>query len=214
MLIKHHKSNGWRCIRSSAYKCKKIWEMEMVIKGLMKITALLFAGLMSVSANATTTGLDFAGGCPEGSISTLCDQGSNADEYNVAAILGVDVSLVSQLSSGFDVTGIGSKFGDWSVSDTSITHIAFKSSGYFILGEVNASAGTWDNTDWDLTLAICPDTICAVEREYNWDDFKNNGGQIAELSNARAFSVVPVPAAVWLFASGLLGLIGIARKRA
>ena len=56
--------------------------------------------------------------------------------------------------------------------------------------------------------------IQQCEREYNWDDFKNNGGQIAELSNARAFSVVPVPAAVWLFASGLLGLIGIARKRA
>ena len=190
--------------------------MEMVIKGLMKITALLFAGLMSVSANATTTGLDFAGGCPEGSTSTLCDQGSNANESNVAAILGVDTSLVTQVFSGFSATPADGTAiaGNWSVTDSSITHIAFKSNGYFILGEVNASAGTWDNTDWDLTLAICPDTICAVEREYNWDDFKNNGGQIAELSNARAFSVVPVPAAVWLFASGLLGLIGIARKRA
>jgi hypothetical protein len=28
-----------------------------------------------------------------------------------------------------------------------------------------------------------------------------------------AVSAVPVPAAVWLFASGLLGLVGIARRR-
>jgi fumarate reductase subunit C len=29
----------------------------------------------------------------------------------------------------------------------------------------------------------------------------------------REATVVPVPAAVWLFASGLLGLVGIARRR-
>jgi hypothetical protein len=36
---------------------------------------------------------------------------------------------------------------------------------------------------------------------------------IADLSNVRAFSVVPIPAAIWLFGSGLLGLIGIARRK-
>jgi len=35
----------------------------------------------------------------------------------------------------------------------------------------------------------------------------------AETSHVAAYGVVPVPAAVWLFGSGLLGLIGIARRR-
>ena len=35
---------------------------------------------------------------------------------------------------------------------------------------------------------------------------------IAGIDNCRA-SVVPVPAAVWLFGSGLLGLIGVARRK-
>ena len=193
-------------------------------KGLIKIYILLFAGLFSLSVNAATTGLDFAGGCPEKSngVTSLCAGGSNATEANVAAILGVDISLVTQEFTGFTVTNDGgsapdgtSTFGDWTVDALSgITHIAFKSDGYFILGEVNALSGTWDNADWDLTLAICPDTICTGgPRAYTWDDFTNNGGNIADLSNVRAFSVVPVPAAVWLFASGILGLVGVARKR-
>jgi len=182
----------------------------------MKLTVFLFAVFFSLSVNAATTGLDFAGGCPEDSngVTGLCATGSNADVDNVAAILGVDISFVSQVSGGFDVTGINSQSGTWSVTDTSITHIAFKSDGYFILGEVNALSGTWDNADWNLTLAICPDTICTGgPREYTWDDFTNKGGNIADLSNVRAFSVVPVPAAVWLFATGLLGLVAVARKR-
>jgi hypothetical protein len=183
---------------------------------------------LPVNAEAATTGLDFAGGCPESSngVTVLCggQGGSNADVDNVAAILGVNASLVTQVAevtgsdatvNGLTISGIGFLDGTWSISDPSITHIAFKSDGYFILGEVNASSGgTWDNADWDFTLATCPDTICTPgPRAYTAADFTTNGGPIAELSNARAFSVVPVPAAVWLFGSGLLGLVGVARRK-
>jgi len=195
----------------------------------LRTTAALVLGLSMLQAPqamAATTGLDFAGGCPESSngVTALCDGGSNADVANVSAILGVDVSLVTQIAevtgsdgtvNGLTITGINSTSGTWSTAiNPSITHIAFKSSGYFILGEVTATGGTWDNADWDFTLAICPDTICTSgPRAYTSADFTNNGGNIADLSNARAFSVVPVPAAVWLFGSGLLGLIGIARRK-
>ena len=40
----------------------------------------------------------------------------------------------------------------------------------------------------------------------------NNGGFV-QLANIRYDGVVPIPAAVWLFGSGLLGLIGIARRK-
>lgn len=197
-----------------------------MIKFLCKVAALgISAGILAPQAMAITTGLDFAGGCPESSngVTALCAGGSNADVANVAAILGVNASLVTQIAevtgsdgtvNGLSISGIGSLNGTWSIADTSITHIAFKSDGYFILGKVTATNGTWDNSDWNFTLVTCPASICtAGPRAYTATDFLNNGGQIAALSNARAFSVVPVPAAVWLFGSGLLGLVGIARRK-
>jgi len=40
----------------------------------------------------------------------------------------------------------------------------------------------------------------------------NGGGGTHALSYISAYTVVPVPAAVWLSGSGLLGFIGIARR--
>ena len=44
-----------------------------------------------------------------------------------------------------------------------------------------------------------------------WDASVIFGG--SAVSTVNAYSVVPVPAAVWLFGSGLLGLIGVARRK-
>ena len=41
-----------------------------------------------------------------------------------------------------------------------------------------------------------------------------SGGLLADSSGTFTPAVVPIPAAVWLFGSGLLGLIGVARKKA
>ena len=179
--------------------------------------SLVFVGLIMQSASAATTGAVFAGGCPQG-VGGLCAMGSNATESNVAALLGEAIGDVTQVASGFTVNGIGSQSDTWSISDTSITHIAFKSAGYFILGELTATSGDWDNntsalSGWDITLVDCPAAICGVERGYTTADFLNNGGSIAALSNARAFSVVPIPAAAWLFGSGL-GMLGWFKRRA
>jgi hypothetical protein len=181
------------------------------------------ASMAAPQAMAATTGLDFAGGCPISEQNVgLCDQGGNADAQNVAAIIGVSESLVTYIGEGgpgFSVTGIGDDNGTWTVTDPSITHLAFKSSGYFILGAVTTGSGLWDNAtfntgSWDLSLATCPATICSNgPRAYVDADFVNGGGNVANLSNVRAFSVVPVPAAVWLFGSGLLGLVGVARRK-
>ena len=43
-------------------------------------------------------------------------------------------------------------------------------------------------------------------------DFTTVGGQSAGIDNI-VVSSVPLPAAVWLFGSGLLGLIGIAKSK-
>ena len=46
----------------------------------------------------------------------------------------------------------------------------------------------------------------------SWDASVIFGGSGA-VSTVNAYSVVPVPAAVWLFGSGLIGLVGLARRK-
>ncbi len=197
------------------------------------LLAVFAAGMLALSQQAmsVTTGLNFAGGCPESSngVTQLCAGGANATEENVAAILGVAQTGVDQIFSGFTVTPPeGAKSGTWSLEPGStITHIAFKADGYFILGQVTDVSGSWMLSDPITTWGAnanpdCPATICDPgPRRYVNTDFLNNGGNVADLSNTRAFSVegfvppaqIPVPAAIWLFGSGLLGLVGIARRR-
>ena len=80
-------------------------------------------------------------------------------------------------------------------------------------------SGDWstDITMWtpDITTLTCPEGICAdAGRSYTISDFRNGGGNIADLSNVRAFSVVPIPAAVWLFGSALAGMFGWSKRKA
>jgi len=203
----------------------RIVQGKILAKSLRAIFRVAFvvplASYGLAAGAATTTGMDFVGGCPSGMPTELCDQGGNADVQNVAAILGVSEDLVTYLgevliSTTGDIVAINSKSGDWSVSDSSITHLAFKASTYHILGELTDSSGEWstDVLDWspDVNTVTCPASICGVERNYEAADFRNGGGNVAGLSNVRAFSVVPIPAAAWLFASAL-GLLGWIRRR-
>ena len=188
------------------------------------LQGVLFAPAFAV------TNLQFAGGCPSGEDDPLCFNSGNASTANVALLLGVDQSLVTQIggtltvdgSNGdFAATGIGTRSGTWSVMNTDITHLAFKGGGYYILGKVNGMSGDWSMNieDWlaeaELTVLTCPQGICnPVARNYQLADFRNNGGNVADLGNMRAFNVVPVPAAVWLLGSALAALSIYGRRSA
>ncbi|MBT8447913.1 MAG: hypothetical protein KJO38_12230 [Gammaproteobacteria bacterium] len=168
---------------------------------------------------AGVTGLEFVGGCSTDGTGLCSGSDPNADDDNVAAILGVDASLVTQASTGFSVSGIGSTDGTWTVTDPEVTHLAFKSAGYFILGAVQAGSGTWDNiitipagAGWDISIP-CPDALCdGTPRNYQISDFQTGGGNFADLSNVRGFTVVPVPGALPLLASALAAF-GLMRRR-
>jgi hypothetical protein len=198
----------------------------------LAVTALLLATGSAFAA--TTDGLTFVGGCPTTENGATCDASGKPDIENVSILLGIpqgDLTLIGEnsldeTSSAFSITFDtpladwveGDLSGEWSVTDSSITHLAFKADGYYILAQVDASSGTWstDINDWtpDFSTLTCPAGICATaDRFYAEVDFLDpKTGTPAPLSSVTAYSAVPVPAAVWLLGSGL-GLLGWMRRR-
>jgi len=194
---------------------------------IIRTAAIAASSLLLASAPAlaaSVTNLNFAGGCPESEDGATCFDPGQATVENVSILVGAPVF---QITSGFSINGLippatddisdffEASSGTWAVTDTSIEYLAFKADGFFILAEVAGTSGDWstDPADWDLTAVTCPAGICTVaDRAYVESDFLNGGTSVADLSNVRAFSTVPVPAAVWLFGSGL-GLLGWMRRK-
>jgi hypothetical protein len=207
------------------------------MKFLAKIAALVVTALLLATGSAfaaTSDGLTFAGGCPHPENDPTCDNSGNADTENVSILLGLSESDVTWIgensldesSSAFSISfdnplatwEDGDLSGTWSVTDTSITHLAFKANGYYILADIgDNNFGTWstDIGDWtpDYLTMTCPADICAdAGRLYGAGDFLDGSGEVAPLSNVTAYSAVPIPAAVWLLGSGL-GMLGWMRRR-
>lgn len=82
--------------------------------------------------------------------------------------------------------------GGWQLDLTSLTIIDQTSDILTLSGSGLLSGNTFDNTG------------------VNWTFSANSSGS----SYSMTVTAVPVPAAIWLFGSGLLGLIGVARRKA
>jgi hypothetical protein len=142
---------------------------------------------------------------------------AGADGWRLPTTLQPDSSCgtqVSGVSSGYNCTGseMGNLF-------------------YNVLGGVaGSSITTTHNPNYDLfsnvqSYAYWSSTVYAPNNLNAWrfgfavgtqfDTAKNNGfyAWAVQSGNAGVVGVVPVPAAVWLFGFGLLGLIGVARRR-
>ena len=206
----------------------------------LSATAFLFLMLGSYNAAAASvTNLTFAGGCPHPENDPTCNNSGNASVENVALLLGVEQSDVTFVGeNSLDVSSshvsitfanggdflLGDVSGTWTVTNTDITHLAFKANGYYILAEVGGDSGDWstDIDDWSplYTTLTCPAGICNPDaRPYEAGDFLNGDGEVAPLSNVTAYTAinlpneVPLPAAAWLFGSALLGLGMVKRKK-
>ena len=62
----------------------------------------------------------------------------------------------------------------------------------------------------DLTALTAGTSSLVIQNSQFFDDVST---QLDPTLDAGAISSVPVPAAAWLFGSGLLGLVGVARKK-
>jgi len=84
--------------------------------------------------------------------------------------------------------------------------ITLANNNWFVLG-IDWGAGYFGDTNYVLTST--PDTYLIV-----FDGQDSQQGQISGNTLAVDLAPIPVPAAVWLFGSGLLGLVAVARRRA
>lgn len=114
--------------------------------------------------------------------------------------LGTGDANFSNASTGGGVLGAGMTFGGNSISPK----FTFDAGG---LAEGNASIAFWfSNPLLDVTAA--------GTTTFDIGDAMSFGVTTTVASSANAtMQVVPVPAAVWLFGSGLLGLTGLARRK-
>ena len=77
-------------------------------------------------------------------------------------------------------------------------------------GDLTAVSGNSGDTGFDAALTL--ESVLEL-RIINSEDPSWNGPSLAATLGIDNITAVPVPAAFWLFGSGLLGLIGIARRK-
>jgi len=184
---------------------------------MMKLQTILTAAVISLSANAASAAtvwmptsedtdflqFDLAGLNTNGGSLALFDE---ADFGGTGLIIGEDGGEVL-----FQVDGsnwIASYTDDNNTTDTSddITSTITLFDDYnFVLGM------SWDGT-WYEDSSYSLQGGSSDSYQINFDGF-NEGLEVMGSTIGVDLQPVPVPAAVWLFGSGLMGLAAIARRR-
>jgi len=171
----------------------------------------IFAQQTSFSANAANGSTDSLSAF--GTITIVAQAGHSFDSIQVAQLgdyqlngTGASIAVSGELfvddtnsalssSSDMIVTGLG-------IADGS-THEWQASTGF------DLSSSMWSNvSSIELSLDSMLSASTSTNGEEAFTASKFVGGGMVTIET----SVVPVPAAVWLFGSGLLGLAGVARR--
>lgn len=207
--------------KPNLYKLHSSRSKKLNIQKLLKNLVLPLAILLPVAVNAAVIGpkLDING---NGLTNTEGNDGVflSSTKFNVInAVAGtilrdaadggnIDIAdeLFNLTSTGtYDSTNGGLFSGTFTIGGLlsgSFTNLAV-SAPATIFGITSSSfGGDLFYTGGSLAGSL---TTGRIEGTFNGDNLKAKVG---------AVSVVPVPAAVWLFGSGLLGLVGVARRKA
>ena len=165
------------------------------------------------------------------------DAGARQNNLNVLDQLGLfltntDSTLTPPPSSQINTfLGYSTKMSDWLFSVNQVSTLTADGS----LVPVNSGVGDWtdgfqgwngngNTINWNTTTDTTIDNSLSLYRYfYNPDgsaatqlygaiNIDSTTG-VVSYNAASAVSAVPVPAAVWLFGSGLMGMVGVARRR-
>ncbi len=198
----------------------------MILKDLIKINIVLLAAFFSLSANAATISLDtyVEGvylGNDDDAADFLLDTGIVADD-SFYEIFRDDATFEQTVES--ITCGGGGKKGQTCATTTSIIEIfsgeiAPVADLEYLVVKFDGVYGVYDVSsivyaDGDVFAWATADFASGCAVLALTDSTINCDGATSHLTGYGTPAVVPVPAAVWLFVSGLLGLVGVARKRA
>lgn len=167
-----------------------------------------FAASIDLSASTnifqlTTVGETIFNVLTDESLDTYASLPANAQAANSLVVLGFDANTLVN-NSGIDLV----LFELGSVDDLLLTIGAISqtltpvSTGFTTTGGLGINAATVDLDSFGIEFGADVLEIGIT---------LSRGG--ATLALAGSIAAVPVPAAVWLFGSGLLGLAGVARRR-
>ncbi len=188
----------------------------MFRKGLILVVPVLF-GFAGTGHAATCAVTDVTLG---GMDATSCGAGSTTNDTTGMPVSEWQVNLDS--AGGYNTWAFFEKEEEPTLDnpdghDGNTTSIGLSSSA---IGD-GINTGTFSlNASDPLLIVLKSNTF-----DYQWYLFEDKTGFLEgtwdasivfegkDLSHITAYTVVPVPAAVWLFGSGLLGLVGIARRK-
>jgi len=164
---------------------------KKTVYALMGVVSVLTVGRAEASVFAPT----------DGNINFV------ADTFNAGTILAMFDDSDTGFTSGLDITPLpeniaiaagGLNPGDWTATNESAATLNLTGSDWFRLAISTDGGLSWsEDTSFSpagtdlLNITFTDGTVLSVD-----------------------IKVVPVPAAVWLFGSGLLGLVGVARRKA
>ena len=168
---------------------------------LMTVSSVVCSATIWVPTNEDTDFIQFgfAGITTNGGTLALFDE---SDFGGTALVIG---------STGGNVVFTDNLNGTWkaeyfNVSNVSGGSITLSGGNTFSLG-IDWGAGYYGDSSYSLQSS--PDTYLI-----NFDGIAADQSRISGSTLAVDLAPIPVPAAVWLFGSGLIGLAGVARRRA
>jgi hypothetical protein len=204
----------------------KLRRLTAVCAGAITLAASLSANAAFViSAGGTTEALPISGNDFNGDLSgegihnmtTGAQLSVDMDGFVTFYYLAAESGYTNSFNSGPNTItehNEGFKWDGWSsftisVAANEILDFSFTSATAHALTPVDNASGTsleglgimTDDNMSDLVLAYNDNALGTGDADYD------------DMLVRAEFSAVPIPAAVWLFGSGLLGLIGIGRRR-
>ena len=180
--------------------------MKNSMKKLLLASAIVAAPGVASAVTVTSSGI--TGDCLTGvcSIDVLAGASFNAtfDDGDAAGNILVDLNNTSLTTQVVTLAVASVNQGG--------TFWGFR--GGVELGGGVASASIAEGENWSDSFTFNIAAGDVVFFDWIYGDAYASGGAKPDIDFAVYASPVPVPAAVWLFGSGLIGLVGVARRRA
>ena len=194
-----------------------------------KNIAIISSLLLSSSLNAATITLDFTSGVFSDVKGTIDSSTGNPSPANVDTYIQDGFTLTTiDAGNHIDIGGVGASVGFHNgpsnpVSDNNL--ILTYSGGAFDLTGIDGFVFSINNPTLDFTGSNGSALSIGTAGDYSLSllnvtsvvfSMSDVGSDVGwgSLTVNTAPSSVPVPAATWLFGSGLLGLVGLARRKA